>query len=339
MVVPKNILIRLPNWIGDAVMASPLIREVKSHFQEARVTLMASSAICSLFQKDPFVDGFFEFSKEESRRDLLARLKNKNFDFALILPNSFSSAWLFYKAKIPYRVGYSKDFRKWLLSDSLPYPKEKTKEHMILTYQRLLNRLGIQSESKPTLYLSKHEQECAKLFLNKCSIREDHILIGINPSAAFGPSKCWLEDRYREVAQKLLEHPKVILFFFGDAVSEEKVNYIARELGPRSFNLAGNTTLRQLMALINECDLFLTNDTGPMHMACALNRKVLALFGSTSPEATGPYHNSTYIRKQVECSPCFKRECPIDFRCMKAISVEEVYHTLIDELKLAEVPI
>lgn len=329
----------MPNWIGDAVMASPLIREVKHHYKDAKVTLMASSSICSLFQKDPSVDAFFEFNKDEGHKALTSRLRGEHFDFALILPNSFSSAWLFYKAKIPYRMGYSKDLRKWFLSDSLPYPKDKTKEHMISTYHRLLKRIGIQTESKPILYLSDHEKECAKLFLEKCSITSDHVLIGINPSAAFGPSKCWPEDRYRELAQKVLEHPKVILFFFGDSASEDKVKRISNDLGTRSFNLSGNTTLRQLMALTNECDLFLTNDSGPMHMACALGTRVLALFGSTSPEATGPYRNSTFIRKEVECSPCFKRECPIDFRCMKAISVEEVYHTLIDQLKLANIEV
>ena len=336
---PKNIVIRMPNWIGDAVMATPIIREVRCHWKNAKITIMAPKSICSLFQKDPFVDDFFLFDKKGPHKEQLFDLKNKKFDFAFILTNSFSSAWLFYRAKIPCRMGYSKDLRKWLLSDSLPYPKDKTKEHMIQTYYRLLKNVGIQTESAPKLYLSDQEKKCANTFLDKCEIFSDHILVGINPSAAFGSSKCWLEDRYRTVAKKLLENSNIILFFFGDTTNEEKVRRISNDLGPRAFNLAGTTTLRQLMALLNRCDLFLTNDSGPMHMACALNTRVLALFGSTSPEATGPYHSSRVIRKKVMCSPCFKRECPIDFRCMKAITVEEVYQTVLDELKISKVEI
>ncbi|MCH9633625.1 MAG: ADP-heptose--LPS heptosyltransferase 2 [Chlamydiae bacterium] len=327
----------MPNWIGDAVMASPIIAIVKSQWPGAKITIMAQGAICSLFQNDQHVSSFFTLDKSQSQKEQVAELKNHQFDFAFILTHSFSSAWLIFRAKIPYRMGYAKDFRKWLLTDSLPYPRSKTSEHMIATYQKLFQGFGIKERQEPRLYLSEYEKKGAKTFLEKCEIFSDHILIGINPSAAFGSSKCWLEERYREVAKLLLEDPKFILLFFGDSKSEEKINRISMDLGPRVFNLSGSTTLRQLMALVNECDLFLTNDSGPMHVACALKTRVLALFGSTSPEATGPYNQSRIIRKEVNCSPCFKRECPIDFRCMKSITVEEVYQTILDELKASKI--
>ena len=329
----KNIVIRMPNWIGDAVMAAPAIRVMREQHPGAKITLMAKASIASLFQKDPQIDAFFEFDKKEAHRDLVYRVRQEKFDYALLLTNSFSSAWLFYRAKIPMRVGYSKDWRHLLLSKSLPYPKSKTEEHMIKTYLRLSLKEAEKIEDTPKLYLSDQEKSCAKTFLKKCEISDDPLIIGINPSAAFGSSKCWLEERFHELSLKLLEDTKVILFFFGDAKSEEKVKRISNDLGPRAFNLAGTTSLRQLMALMNECDLFLTNDSGPMHMASALGTKVVALFGSTSPEATGPYNNSRVIHKKVECSPCFKRECPIDFRCMRAISVEEVHQAVLEELQ------
>ena len=324
----------MPNWIGDAVMASPIPKQIKKKWPMALITLMASEPIASIFQKDPNMDKFLIFEKEESHRSLINELKSKEFDLGLLLTNSFSSAWLFYRAKIPYRVGYSKDFRSPLLSKKLPYPRKKTSEHMIQTYHKLLRRMGVCGQVKPYLYLSIDEKKSAEKFLAKCGIEKDQIIIGISPSAAFGSSKCWPEERYREVAQKLLENPKVTVLFFGDPKSEDKVKKIAQDLGNRAYNLAGSTSLRQLMALLSKCDLFLTNDSGPMHMGCALNTTTIALFGSTSPEATGPYHKSTFIRKKVACSPCFKRECPIDFRCMKAIEVDEVYQTLLEQLNI-----
>lgn len=315
-------------------MATPALIRLRRLYPKARLTVMAKSSIATLFTHDPHIDNFFILGDHETKKEIAERLKSHQFDYGLLLTNSFSSAWLFYKARIPYRVGYSKDMRGWLLSSKIPYPKEKTSEHMISTYLRLIEEKKSPKELLPELYLSEQEKSCAKKFLEKCEIFEDHVLIGINPGAAYGPSKCWLENRFRELSIKLLENPRVILFFFGDSQSEEKVKRISNDLGPRVFNLSGTTTLRQLMALINECDLFLTNDSGPMHMASALGTRTVALFGSTSPKATGPIRSARVIKKPVSCSPCFKRECPIDFRCMKSISVEEVHQTLLEELKI-----
>lgn len=330
---PKNILIRLPNWIGDAVMASPVIAGIKERFTQSKITLMGKESICSLFYKDPSVDAFFILGKNQPSKELLKELQVRKFDWALLLTNSFSSAWLLYRAKIPYRVGYSKEMRKWLLTDSLAYPKEK-KIHQVELYQKLIHPLGNVEKRLPKLFLSDQEIKGAQDFLDKCEVFQNHLLIGVNPTAAYGPSKCWPEHRFRHLAQKLLEEQNIIVFFFGDPASEEKVQRIAQDLGPRCFNLAGKTSLRQLMALIHRCDLFLSNDSGPMHMADALGTKGVALFGSTSPEATGPLQKARILKKSVECSPCFKRECPIDFRCMMSLSVEEVYQVMSEELSL-----
>ncbi len=331
---PKNILIRLPNWIGDAVMTSPVIHGVQERFSSSRITLMGKESICSLFYKDPAVNAFICLDKKQSTKELFFELTNKQFDWALLLTNSFSSAWLLYRAKIPYRFGFSKDMRKWLLTDSLPYPKEKMKIHHIELYQKLLHPFGINKKRLPKLYLCEQEKRGAQDFLDKCEVFQDQILLGVNPTAAFGSSKCWPEHRFRHLAEKLLEHENIIIFFFGDPASEDKVRHISHDLGPRCFDLAGKTSLRQLMSLIDRCDLLLSNDSGPMHMADALGTRVVALFGSTSPEATGPLQHARVLKKNVECSPCFKRECPIDFRCMMSLGVEEVYQTIFEELAL-----
>lgn len=330
---PKKILIRLPNWIGDAVMASPIIELIQRKWPEALITILGLKSVIALFEQDPYIHSTIALQKDEPSKIVAQKIKEHHFDLGLLLTNSFSSAWLFYRARIKCRVGFSKDMRKFLLSKSLPYPKDKTSEHMITTYQRLLKKIGIFEQAKPRLYLQEGEVEEAKVFLKEKGIDSKQIVIGINPTAAFGPAKCWLEERYQQLAQKLLEYPNVHLLFFGDSQSREKLERICNALNSRAYNLAGQTTIRELMALTKACDLFLTNDSGPMHIACALNVPVVAIFGSTSIEATGPYHKSAALYKKVSCSPCFKKECPIDFRCMKAIGVEEVYTTILHELK------
>jgi len=149
-------------------------------------------------------------------------------------------------------------------------------------------------------------------------------LVGINVGATYGSAKCWPAERFRDVALKLLEDDLYVLFF-GDATTASLVKEICLTLPERAMNLAGVTTLRELACLIKDCDVLLTNDSGPMHIAAALETPLVALFGSTDDRATGPFGQAdSVIHKHVSCSPCFKRECPIDFRCMKEIGVDEV---------------
>ena len=150
--------------------------------------------------------------------------------------------------------------------------------------------------------------------------------MGINPGATYGSAKCWLPERFREVAERLLKDLDVYLVFFGDLATSSLVKEICQGLPSRVVNLAGVTSLRQLTSLISLCDVLLTNDSGPMHIADALGTPIVALFGSTSEVVTGPYRSSgVVIHKHVDCSPCYQRTCPIDFRCMKRIEADEVY--------------
>jgi len=159
------------------------------------------------------------------------------------------------------------------------------------------------------------------------------IIIGINPGAAYGTAKCWLPDRFIEITKKILELPHTYVIYFGDAAASPLIKTLAEPFSERVINMAAKTSLRELMALIHCCSAFLTNDSGPMHIAAALKTPLLALFGSTSEIKTGPYLKGRVIHKNVECSPCYKRVCPIDFRCMKRIEVSEVYNELMDILK------
>jgi heptosyltransferase-2 len=220
--------------------------------------------------------------------------------------------------------------RSFLLNKAIPFPKNKETQHLVLTYKALLEPLGIPlSSTSPRLYVSKEEKENAISLLVANDINpKTQFLIGINPGAAYGSAKCWLPDRFQAVTGKLLQNPHAVVAFFGDTAGTPLVNDICKEFNSRVINFAGKTNLRELLALIECCSVFLTNDSGPMHIAAALKVPLVALFGSTSDIKTGPYGGGTVIHKHVECSPCYKRVCPIDFRCMKRIEVDEVYESI-----------
>lgn len=324
----KKILIRIPNWLGDCVMASPVFFEIKKHWPQASIDLLSQGNAGDLFLEDPSINKILKFQKKHPQ-EALAQIKKENYDISLLLTNSFSSAKLFWKARIPQRIGFKGQWRSLLLKPGICFPREGNSQHLVLTYKELLRPLGITpSPSAPKLFLSKKEIEDAKQFLENKGVSPSHQLIGINPGAAYGSAKCWLPDRFQKVTELLLKKEKTCVVYFGDPAGASLVKEICHSFPKRVINVAGQTNLRQLMALIAHCSIFLTNDSGPMHMAAALNIPLLALFGSTSDLITGPYQIGKVIHKHVSCSPCYKRTCPIDFRCMKSITVEEVAEEL-----------
>jgi heptosyltransferase-2 len=333
-----NIIVRMPNWIGDLVMATPVLFALKKRYPKAKLTAMVKNPLGDLLLKDPHIDELFRFDKasgfarRNERRDIVAKLAQGKYDLGILLTNSFSSAWWFYQARILRRFGFAKDMRSFFLTDAVPFSEEVKTQHLIKTYGQLLNPLGIDVEQEPKLYVDQEEIDQAKKALKDFGVSLDKPIIGINPGAAYGSAKCWLPERFREVALQMLEKTEATILFFGDRAGASLVKEICQGLPKRAINFAGVTSLRELMAYISLCEVVLTNDSGPMHIACALDTKVVALFGSTDDIVTGPFKNAIVIRKPVSCSPCFKRTCPIDFRCMKQITVEEVVNALLKSL-------
>ena len=221
--------------------------------------------------------------------EIIEPLQNGKYDLGILLTNSFSSAWWFWRGKVKNRIGFAGNMRSFLLNKAVPFPKDVETQHLVLTYKELLKPLGIPlSNTPPKLYVSPEELSAAKELLTKFGIElGKHIIIGINPGAAYGSAKCWLPDRFQAVSRKLLENPKVQILYFGDQSGTPLVNDICKELNNRVYNLAGKTSLRELMALISCCSIFLTNDSGPMHIAAALDIPLVALFGSTNDTKTG----------------------------------------------------
>lgn len=337
---PTNIIVRMPNWLGDAVMATPVLEDLRHYYKDAKITAMCLSSLTPLLAEDPHIDEVLSFKRpsgwlsHQARGVIIDSLQLGHYDLGVLLTNSFSSAWWFWRGHVKNRIGYSDHWRSLLLDKAVPFPSNRETQHLVTTYKMLLEPLGISlSRSSPRLYLTKEEQQAAKECLANCGAASKQVVIGINPGAAYGSAKCWLPERFKEVTKKLLENPSISIVYFGDRAGAPLVQEICQGMPDRVINLAGKTSIRELMALIQACDIFLTNDSGPMHIASALGTPLLALFGSTSDVATGPYAGGQVIHKHVECSPCYKRTCPIDFRCMTRIEVDEVYRELESILK------
>ncbi len=336
---PTNLIVRMPNWLGDLVMATPVLADLRTHWPEAHITAMCQANVAPLLAEDPHVDEIFAFHRPSGwlrrteHQDIILKLRRGEYDLGLLLTHSFSSAWWFWRGRVEQRVGYKGHWRRWILDHAIDEPENIDKQHLVKTYKELSEAIGVpKSDTSPELYLSDAERADAAQRLKLLGIPEKATIVGINPGAAYGSAKCWLPERFREVALRLLEDPKITVLFFGDNNGSPLVQQICDGLPARVINLAGRTNLRELMALIHHCNVLLTNDSGPMHIADALGTPLLALFGSTCDIRTGPYNSGRIIRKPVPCSPCFKRTCPIDFPCMKQIEVDEVTKSLRDIL-------
>ena len=337
---PKNIIMRMPNWLGDLVMATPIIHEVRKKWPNANITAMCQANTGALLASDPNLNEVYRFKKpngwihRSQHCEIIDTLKRGEYDLGIILTNSFSSAWWFWRGNVTNRIGFATNLRSFLLNEAVPFPKNKETQHLVLTYKALIEPMGIPiSSTPPTLYVSDEEAKAAQILLEANGYQPKHnILIGINPGAAFGSAKCWLPDRFHAVTEKLLEDPRVVVAYFGDSIGAPLVNDICKDFNSRVINFAGKTSIRELLALIQLCAVMLTNDSGPMHIAAALKTPLVALFGSTNDVKTGPYGEGIVIHKHVECSPCYKRVCPIDFRCMKQIEVDEVYEAICRQI-------
>lgn len=335
MEAPKNLVVRMPNWLGDLVMATPILVDLRKLLPEAKITAMCVDKIAGVLEHSPDIDELFVFSKpsrwsrREQERDIVKRLSKGSYDCGILTTNSFSSAWSFWKAGVKCRIGYGGSFRSNLLNHPLERHEKFDERHLVNHYKELLVPLGWQgSETKPRLACSKTELETARQELARAGVLKGNKIIGINPAAAFGPAKCWLPERFAEVCRLFLKDENIRVVFFGDPKGASLVKEICQGLPDHVINFAGQTSIREFMALLSCCDVLLTNDSGPMHMAAALGTELVALFGSTSDVVTGPYKHGTVIHKHVTCSPCYRRECPVDFRCMTQITVDEVYQAV-----------
>ena len=326
-------------------MGTPALMDLREAYPKAKITLLARPSIVELLQGHPGIDESLVYDHKGQHRGvwgkvaLIQALRSSHFDMAVLFQNAFEAAFLTCLAGIPERWGYSTDARRSLLSRGVDVPRQEGRVHQMEYFQRLIGELtGIQNHRAPNLTVKEEEeQHFDKEFPSLARARDDEV-IGINPGSVYGTAKRWLPERFANVADHLIEHRKgkqspnreIKCVIVGGPGEEMLGQTVGRHMKHESIVLSGRTSIRQLLIIIRRCSLFLTNDTGPMHIANAFGVPVVAIFGSTDPVHTAPSSNlSQIVRSPVGCSPCLLRHCPIDHRCMTGVSVGEVYRAAV----------
>ena len=325
-----KILIRLPNWIGDSILARPAIETIASNFPDAELWLTAAEWVKDVFSSDPKIAGILSLPPQNDIRNFRAAartIKAQGFDTGILLTNSFGSALLFYLAGLPQRWGYASDGRMLLLTKAVRHANSDAPRHQVHYYLDLVSGLGLKS-GPPELRLTVPEgkREEARELLKKLGAGPPQPLLVLSPGAAYGPAKRWPASRFAELASLFQKRKSAAVVLIGSPAETDVAAEISAPLDPTPIDLTGKTTLPQLMAVVSLARLFISNDSGPMHLANALRVPVVGIFGPTDPALTGPFEQpAAVIKKDVPCWPCSYRKCPYDHRCMMRISAEEVY--------------
>lgn len=357
-------------------MTTPALQQLRAAHPSARIMMLTPAKLADLWTDVSWLDGVISFGPRDHIWTTVRRLKAEAFQCALVFPNSIRSALEPWLAGIPMRIGFAAPGRNLFLTNHPPRPRGhgstqkrslaqikmltrhsahpthslSSSTHQIHDYLHLAAILGASKEPiAPQLAVAPDRvREIIQHF--GLPNPKDHLVLGLNPGAEYGPAKRWPKEYYVKTAVEIHKLTGACWLVFGGQNDRDLASSITDDLNTQlasngagqkphtvAVNLAGRTSLRELCAAIKACRVFLTNDTGPMHLAAALNIPVVALFGSTSPELTSPglpgdtrHH---LLQSQVPCSPCFHRQCPIDFRCMHNIGVDQVVSAILNSIR------
>ncbi|HOI74060.1 MAG TPA: lipopolysaccharide heptosyltransferase II [Syntrophales bacterium] len=331
----RRLLVRGTNWIGDAILTLPAMAAIRAGMPEAHITVLAKPWVGEVYRICPHADEVLTFREPGihagvSGRLRLARdLSGMAFDGAILLQNAIEAAIVTLLAGIPVRAGYNTDARGLLLTSSVRRSREILRVHQSRYYLEMVRALGLPPpDPPPPLLVPPAEyRDLAEKVLVERGCDPEAPLAGIAPGAAYGPAKRWFPDRFAAVADRLAAEFGARVLVFGSSGDRESAGAVQAAAKARFVNLAGGTSLREALALISRCRVFVSNDSGLMHVAAAMGVPTVAVFGSTNPVTTGPMGpRFSIVRKPMDCSPCLKETCPQDFRCMEAISAEDVWN-------------
>ncbi len=347
----RKILVRSTNWIGDAVMTTPALGAIRAFFPSSEIVLAANPAVAELMSPHPFCDRVIVYDKKGPHKGVsgfweFCRLISKErFDLAILFQNAIEAALIARLARIKIRAGYNTDGRGILLTNAVGITKQARRLHHTQYYTNMLGKLRIPPAGQTLrLQCTDEEKRWAENVLGRGA------WVAINPGAAYGAAKRWYPERFAEVADILASgfgfRPVLVggkgemeigaeiesrmrskNFNSKDLSSKEfsSRDFNSRDFNSKPLNMIGRTSVRELMALLSSVELVITNDSGPMHVAAAFDRPIVALFGPTDHSTTSPSCSRfRLVRKETECAPCLKRECPTDHRCMAGILVSDV---------------
>ncbi len=325
-------------------MSLPALRAIRERYPAARITVVAKPWVADLYARESFADAVIRYHAVTLREkwQFARSLKPYRFDAAILLQNAFDAAFLTCAARIPERIGYNRDGRRLLLTKAVKPPKKgEIPGHQRFYYLELLRRAGVVDEI-PDCECIRLEGAAEAGVAGRRRLQDAGIngaAIGLSPGAAYGTAKRWLPERFAEAAIRVARERGCAVVLFGSkqerALCEEVLLRMqAMEDRVPTRNFAGETSLREFIELAAACELFLTNDSGSMHIASALGVPTVAVFGATDEIATGPTGAlALVVKHKVECSPCLLRTCPIDHRCMTRVTVQQVAETALKLLQ------
>lgn len=322
-----KLLIRATNWVGDAIMALPALRAVRSRFREAEITILARPYVADIYKGQGVAD---DLMTVEPSKNVVSEVRARKFDAALLLQNAFEAAWVAWRAGIPERIGYARDGRSALLTKAARVPRPgEIPAHEQFYYLELLRRAGwldtLPQETFITLNVAEENRRRAEETLQAAGARTGQARIAIGAGASYGSAKCWPPDRFAVLANRLQEQTGASVVLFGTAGERAVSSAIASGLRRPPIDLTGKTSIAELPALLSRCQLFIGNDSGAMHVAAAVGLPIVAVFGPTDPFGTAPVTpRCTIVQQRPYCSPCFLRRCPTDHRCMTSVTAEAV---------------
>lgn len=323
-------------------MAVPALEQLRARFPEAHIAVLARPWVSGLYDKS-LIDEIIPYtaakgwSELRGKWELAQRLRKMRFDAAILQQNAFEAAAIVWLAQIPVRIGYSRDARGLLLSDPIAVPKPgEIPNHQRFYYLELLRRAGVIEQLPETAAIRLPGIP----YLQRAGAKRlAGTWIGVSPGAAYGTAKRWLPERFAEAGIRVARELSASVAVFGSPDERALCEGIAgqvREAGLTAVSYAGETSLAEFVEMASVCQAFITNDSGAMHVASALGVPTVSVFGATDHVATGPTGPlAKVIREQVECSPCLLRECPIDHRCMKAVTSDRVAGEVLELVQIA----
>ncbi|MDQ4120984.1 MAG: lipopolysaccharide heptosyltransferase II [Acidobacteriota bacterium] len=336
----KRVVLRGTNWVGDAAMSVPALRELRRVLPDAHITLCTRKNLAELFEDADFLDEvlIYERSKNafQTVRYNVRVWRERQFDLAVLFPNSFESALAAKFGKTKNRIGYKTDNRGFLLTHALNVPEWKSDRHEVFYYLNIVAELEkllhgktevFEHELDISLSVSEERKSKARRFLMENGVDFNRKIIALCPGSTNSRAKRWGVEKYAALADLFGASANVLLV---GAPEELDVSAeVVKNAKSKPILLTGKTTLSELTAILSLADLLVTNDTGPAHIAPAVGTKTIVLFGPTIPATTRPFSDlAEIVRKPPPCAPCMLRDCPIDHRCMTAITPEEVFQVI-----------
>lgn len=341
-----RILVISPNWIGDAVMAQPLLRAIKERYPDRPIDVLAPAWVAPVWHaitevaeviETPFRHGALQLKE---RRKFAKMLQQRGYQTAYILPNTLKFALIPWLAKIPERVGYKGEMRYGLINimhyDDRQHPRPMKSFYAALAHEPVNGTVPVASD--PAMFISKEQKQDS---LKSVGLSADAKIVAIAPGAEFGPAKRWPASHFSDLARQIQQRwPDAEILLLGS----QKDRSICEEIAtgaPGVHNLAGVTTLSTAIGLLANAKALVTNDSGLMHVACALGRPVVAIYGPTDPHHTPPLSKLAKILwLNLDCAPCQQRICPLGHQnCMHGISAQMVWSPLMPMIESGQAPI